>query len=484
RFEFGFSEICHTNVLCQPQYNDWCNELRAVVKYSFHRSVADPCDQEQNTGWFHGCSGVLVNRSPVDFEPVILTAQHCTVNGDMLNNWIFYFNFQSQTCTPDANGNDQMIVTGCSVLDTEHDECIKCPDITVLRLDENIPLQFNVFFSGWESRGWSDFPDNPRGVGIHHPMGDVKKISEGDIDNPLFQSCLHVDWDNVGTEFGSSGSPLFLTTSHRVVGTLSHGPPMLSPDGNEDWYNWLNKTWNTVGTHLNPGNNGVVGMDGIDPISACQNIVNLTRTFYPGNDWQNKNQIIIQASQQINIAANGIETAISNTPVYMPNSHNSDYIIRAGNHITIHPGFRINTPIHSDITGVYTTNFNLGSQNRVSFQIADCTPFIDECGFNHQALVYPDNDDDKNSETGEEIGIIAPSPTLSVYPNPATGNLNVEFAENFTLILIDMLGKTMVQGEKVAGGNLLLDISTYPPGVYYISVISGEFRESKPVIIQ
>jgi len=203
RNEFGVSLNCNNNVICAPWYNDFCNQIRSVVKYYLH--------QEGFINWFI-CSGAVVNGGNGNFDPIILTAGHCIQNGTDHANWEIYFNFQSITCNPSSNGNDLMMMTGVNTLASDGGANNDCPDIAVMRLREPIPLQYNVFHSGW-SRLNLTYPQD--GVGIHHPRGDVKKISFGPITNPLFNSCLKVTWTNGLTELGSSGSPLF--ASKQVV---------------------------------------------------------------------------------------------------------------------------------------------------------------------------------------------------------------------------------------------------------------------------
>ena len=46
-------------------------------------------------------------------------------------------------------------------------------DFALLRLEEDIPDSYEVHFAGWDATG--NTPNTP--VGIHHPSGDIKKIS-------------------------------------------------------------------------------------------------------------------------------------------------------------------------------------------------------------------------------------------------------------------------------------------------------------------
>ena len=84
----------------------------------------------------------------------------------------------------------------------------------------------NPIYAGWSNEFFP--PENS--VTIHHPNGDVKKISVdndpavvtsySDFDDNAFWNILQ--WDIGTTEAGSSGAPLF-DQDHRVIGILSGG---------------------------------------------------------------------------------------------------------------------------------------------------------------------------------------------------------------------------------------------------------------------
>jgi hypothetical protein len=100
-----------------------------------------------------------------------------------------------------------------------------------LELNSRIPDDFNGYFNGW-NRDSVNLP--ARSALIHHPQGDLQKIS---VDNqPAIVHSTPVHWNNnvttpanhhlkvhfdTGTtEIGSSGAPL-LDPQHRIVGQLN-----------------------------------------------------------------------------------------------------------------------------------------------------------------------------------------------------------------------------------------------------------------------
>lgn len=473
RWSFGNALGCHENVICAPWYNEWCNQIRSVVKFVRYQH-----DRGSNANQWRTCTGVVVNNLSNNFEPLILTAHHCTLDGDQLPFWFAYFNYQSITCDPSTNGNDLMFVSGIDVIADDHDNS-GCPDIAIMRLRQEIPLQYNVFYSGWNRRAWSSLPNDGRGIGIHHPAGDVKKISEGYRVNPLLSSCVKVNWTTGYTEGGSSGSPLFVT-SREIIGVLSwgwHTEDDCDDDANF-FYSWLNKSWSTLSPFLAPSNEEALTHTGIDPISACQPIIYLNNQFFPGDDWQIKNQITIQAAQQVNVA-NVTPTVIGNSePGHFITQHNSDYIIRAGNRITISPGFKINAPDRIGSSGIYSGTFTFGNQNRVSFQIAPCTPFIDDCGFNHQNASVVQG---TPKGSGWDVLNVSNAGAISmqgvnIYPNPVSHVLYITLSEEKqqgSFAIYNLMGCKVMEGGLNAGYNAS-DISELSAGLYLLHIKTPE----------
>jgi hypothetical protein len=110
-------------------------------------------------------------------------------------------------------------------------------------------------------------------VGIHHPSGDLKKIS---FENDALAitgygggpgsgtNHLRVfDWDDGTTEGGSSGSPIF-NANHRIVGQL-HGGSAACGNNLPDWYGRFFTTYPFLCTWLSPGNCGLTTLAGYDP---------------------------------------------------------------------------------------------------------------------------------------------------------------------------------------------------------------------------
>ena len=80
-------------------------------------------------------------------------------------------------------------------------------DVQLLRLNvPQAPQPFPVFLAGWDR---TDVPPSSSVI-IHHPAGDVKKISRDDDAPGRFQGFWRIlDWEAGVSEGGSSGAPPF-----------------------------------------------------------------------------------------------------------------------------------------------------------------------------------------------------------------------------------------------------------------------------------
>ena len=140
-----------------------------------------------------------------------------------------------------------------------------------------VPLSYNPYFSGYSH---SSTPATSA-VSIHHPAGDIKKISFDDntvssvqaMGSSEANSSWQVNWDrNTTTEGGSSGSPLF-DQNHRIIGQLWGGGASCNNLSAPDYYGSLNKSWEPNGSNnseqlkhwLDPNDDGVTFIDGYDP---------------------------------------------------------------------------------------------------------------------------------------------------------------------------------------------------------------------------
>jgi len=249
---FGSSGDCNINVNC-PQGDPWQDEIRAVAMITTQSGSRI-------------CSGALINNATEDLTPFFLTAEHC-LGGE--ETWVIMFNYESPTCD-DIDGPTWMTVSGTTLLSHYN-----YSDFALLELSEQPPDSYNVFYAGWSAVN----EPSPSSVGIHHPSGDIKKISfdydpvtSTDYFNSSGDSHWQVgQWEEGTTEGGSSGSPL-IDPDHHIVGQL-HGGWASCKIIRADWYGKFAKSWDygvTPETRLrdwlDPGNTGILTLDGTDPL--------------------------------------------------------------------------------------------------------------------------------------------------------------------------------------------------------------------------
>jgi lysyl endopeptidase len=207
--EIGQSGACEVDVACMSTTlkQQAASAVNAVARMVF-------TDRGQ-TGL---CSGTLINDSTISFTPYFFTANHCLDNDDAdvaaskaqpaavaatINTYWF---FQTSVCGQDTanNVNFVLVAGGAKLLGRGVDF-----DWILLRLNNAPPA--GATFAAWNASPLSEA--GTAAAGIHHPEGDLKKISQGTTQG--FQtfgdgsSFIGMQWTQGATEPGSSGSGLF-----------------------------------------------------------------------------------------------------------------------------------------------------------------------------------------------------------------------------------------------------------------------------------
>ncbi len=252
---YGDSGSCNNNVNC-PEGDPWQDHNRSVAMIL-------------TAGGSRICSGALINNVRQDQTQYFLTANHC-LGGN--NNWIFMFNYESPGCS-NQNGPTNQTVQG-SILRASR----STSDFALLELTETIPSSYNVNYAGWSAVNTP--PQDP--VCIHHPSGDIKKISfdydAGVSDGWSNNDGSHwriVSWEDGTTEPGSSGAPLF-DDNYRIVGQLHGGQASCSFNFNDYFgkfsasWDWGNNSSSRLKDWLDPDNTGTLILDSYDTGSTAE----------------------------------------------------------------------------------------------------------------------------------------------------------------------------------------------------------------------
>ncbi len=247
---FGDSDDCNINVIC-PEGDDWRDQIRSTAIIT--------------VGGDGFCTGTLLNSCDSDGTPYFLTADHCLDSG--VESWVFRFNWESPMCTPSQNAPTDQTVSGCELLVNSGGT-----DVALLRLNTAPPEEYDVFYSGWY-RGLDPAQST---TGIHHPSGDIKKISHS-FDPAIFGTMSGADcwqvqvWNEGTTEPGSSGSGLW-NQDGLLVGQLFGGQASCNNNVN-DYYGRLDVSWPLLEPYLGDCGEELFGMngDGTGPVGPTTN---------------------------------------------------------------------------------------------------------------------------------------------------------------------------------------------------------------------
>jgi hypothetical protein len=278
---FGRSQDCEIDINCS-EGNDWQLSKKSVVRIYTSTQY---------------CTGVLVNNTSYDGTPYVLTSEHCINKPFYADRSVFVFDYESDGCYG-GDGSVAKSIAGCDTMAVGDSV-----DFSLVRLSSVPPDSFEAYYTGWDL----DDAQNSSNTCIHHPEGDVKKISfdfdpvttpaaagdiaPGDLRDYFYFSYWWVQqWDIGTTEGGSSGSPLF-NSGKRLIGILTGGYAKCGDSigydaekdriiynlalNKDDYYTKFNVAWDFYGEAgpalkpwLDPGNTGAITIGGYLPSSV------------------------------------------------------------------------------------------------------------------------------------------------------------------------------------------------------------------------
>lgn len=246
RTGFGSSASCNIDVNCSPYGNGWTGQSNSVVLVLLNNNRI--------------CSGALLNNACQDFTPNILSAFHCidlNENGNLEANeidnaedWVFRFRYKSTGC----GGPEPPSYSWITYQDgATYKASWRNSDFALVEMLQTPSGDDGVQYAGW-SRNITGITNS---AGIHHPNGDVMKISIDDhspstTTPPYFPYAVgnnhfwNVSWDHGITARGSSGSPLF-NNDGRIIGQLAGGFSFCSSPQAPDQYGRFDESWDGSG---------------------------------------------------------------------------------------------------------------------------------------------------------------------------------------------------------------------------------------------
>jgi len=263
------SGACNVDINCTAG-NGWQTAKRSVCRILINNSGL--------------CTGTLINNTSQNNTPYLLTANHCypTSSTGSSTNSVFLFNYEKPNCGSGTASTTQT-VSGATIRAKS-----SASDFCLLELNSTPPTTYGAYLAGWNRS--TNAPSGST-TGIHHPDGDVKKIS---VENQTLTSTSYLsntsnsngthwrvaNWDVGVTEGGSSGSALF-DANQRIIGQLHGGYAACngtSDNGQPDWYGKFSKSWDTYSSAsqqlkawLDPNNSGATSLSGqtLGSASGC-----------------------------------------------------------------------------------------------------------------------------------------------------------------------------------------------------------------------
>ena len=267
------SASCHLDAVCNASY---ATQINAVARMLFTWG-----------GKTYLCTGTLLNDAKASGTPYFLSANHCistqTVASTLQTDWFY----QSSGCNTRAlSGRTTKLYNGATLLHAS-----SSTDVSFMRLNDAAPA--GAYFAGWDASATAQ-ADRTAIVGLHHPAGDMLKISTGEVMGQTSCSstgenqfgCIGstgnfymVGWSSGSTQGGSSGSALFSNDGRHVVGTLYGGSASCTSTGALDFYGRFDVAYSQALKNWLGGQNGSVTGSGVAPI---ENILRILRSLGGG----------------------------------------------------------------------------------------------------------------------------------------------------------------------------------------------------------
>ncbi|MDO4672010.1 MAG: T9SS C-terminal target domain-containing protein, partial [Porphyromonadaceae bacterium] len=163
---------CQINANC-PEASRWRKQMAGVCQI-YLTMIRD------GKKYISACSGTLVNNTKEDYSPLIISAAHCMEDimkhdnyEEYLDQWVFNFHYMKPGCSnsPSGYGRQVKSMIGCDILTYLPFDGYS--DGILLKLKEDIPASYRVFYNGWDRRDHL----YKSAISLHHPSGDAMKIS-------------------------------------------------------------------------------------------------------------------------------------------------------------------------------------------------------------------------------------------------------------------------------------------------------------------
>ena len=258
--DIGEAGSCNVDIRCSSLQSSpaFLNARNAVAQMVFNDSSKT-----------YLCTGTLLNDTVAATQiPWFYSANHCfdsetlplksasqlqTVANTLNTLWFF----EAQTCHSSSVPPYVQLAGGAQFIYNN-------PQADVLFLRLNNPAPSGAFFAAWSA---NSLATGSQVITIHHPEGDLKKVSEGSVIGTARPDLVggttnipfsEVRYSSGTTEGGSSGAGLFTFDGSQYLlrGGLWGGSALCTNPNGSDNFSRLDQVYSALQTYLNPATTG------------------------------------------------------------------------------------------------------------------------------------------------------------------------------------------------------------------------------------
>jgi lysyl endopeptidase len=253
--DIGSAGACNVDIKCSSLQGSqaFLNARNAVAQMVFNDNAT-----------IYLCTGTLLNdTAPSTQVPWFISANHCFDNESaplksasqmqaVANTLTTLWFFEAQSCGSQVNPPYTQLVGGATFIYNN-----PRADVLFLRLNDNAPS--GSFFAAWSN---SALGSGSQVITIHHPEGDLKKVSQGSVLGTSSPSVpggsallfSEVRWSSGTTEPGSSGAGLFSFDGSQYLlrGALWGGTALCSNPQGTDNFSRIDQVYASLAPYLAP----------------------------------------------------------------------------------------------------------------------------------------------------------------------------------------------------------------------------------------
>ena len=512
----GSAANCHVNVNC-PGGGGWEPEKNTVALV-----VASGTER---------CTGALIMNTCKTKTPYFLTVNHALT--PTVADWVFQFQTWSTSCTTNVGWIETVQYNGCQLRANN-----AASDFALLQLNTTPADNSGIHYAGW-TRATTGITSTTI---LHHPMGDLMKISK-DIHAPVAVTssgvdCWQLNLDTGRVEGGSSGAPYF-DQNHRIIGQHWKRPDAATLpvcDITVTLGGRFNQSWTGGGTNatrlsnwLDPTNSGITttNTQNVSTLSTTVKTINGSSSFCTSDTFSISNLpagTIVTWTTAGNIAISGSNTANPVTVVKTGSGGSATLTatfnacfttvsksliagIRAPGSLTVTypgPASQVKVALNSAVPGATSYKWYLNGSLHGTTTAPNRTFLIDvdyPCNYTHLVeveAIHPCGTSSKGSVT-----FPTPCSGLLLSPNPASEELIITISSLDTrtissskaaagspvsemgiLNLLNDKGQMVRSQKTTANGLVNFNVHNLPNGVYIVQWIErGSIYARKVVIV-